>query len=522
MQSNWIVGNAPLASNVVTALYATFLPKEPASTRAMMRKRFDRWFAEGAMLTLSADWAGLALSICMTFSTTATAQTAAQRDQVGQDRQVRVQARVADKFVDSMGINVHMESRKTPYGNYALTNPSLHELGMRHFRDEVNDTSWSFVNELNAIGKLGYTLCGLIEGGNDYPPLGTRLESSAVFSMIHNLEPTIDAVEGPNEPDNANFVYDDVAYPQGAINESEDLWSIIKGNSNTNTLPVVVMSEASAPDFTQLAAITPPPIGYATYGNMHAYQGGGVGDNLLADWYIPYARDLTGSDAVWTTEMGYHNNTNYLKDGEQQGVSQRASAIYLPIAFLSGFDRGVLRTFSYELMDEVNDPHLTHPCSESDSGLRYCSGEGHYGLLNYDRKPKPAYTALRNLIALLREPGVRDFEPGSLLITFSGVPSTMRYTLLQKSSGAYYLALWNDLSVYKLAAKTKSGAILPGRDLYPQSVPVTVTFSEPRTLTIYAPNDASGVNPTDAYTIATSPQSIDLRLPPEVLLLEIR
>jgi hypothetical protein len=46
--------------------------------------------------------------------------------------------------------------------------------------------------------------------------------------------PTISAVEGPNEPDNKPFVYDGVRYPDGAINESEDLWHIVKGSSDMN------------------------------------------------------------------------------------------------------------------------------------------------------------------------------------------------------------------------------------------------------------------------------------------------
>jgi hypothetical protein len=419
--------------------------------------------------------------------------------------QVRIQAREADRFVDSMGINVHMEYAQTPYKNYAAINMKLQLLGMRHFRDEINDTDPSFVEELNRIGELGYSLCGLIAGGNDYPPRGTRLEASAVVPMIHNLQPTIDAVEGPNEPDNKSFLYDRVKYPQGAINESEDLWSIVKGSSEIGDLPVLVMSEGNAQDFTQLAAITPPPIDYATYGNMHAYQGGGVGDNLLVNWYIPYSRDLTGRDPLWTTEMGYHNNTKYLGGGEQQGVSQRASAIYLPIAFLSGFDRGVLRTFSYELIDEANDPNLM-------SG----SGEGHFGLLNYNLTPKPAFKALRNLVSLLREPGGEEFKPGSLTVTFSGAPNTMRYTLLQKSNGTYYLALWNDVSVYQVATNEAAG-----KDLYPSNVPVTLTLPTRHSFTLYAPNDPTGVNPTDAYTVSATPMSITLNLPPEVLLLEI-
>jgi hypothetical protein len=416
----------------------------------------------------------------------------------------RIQARDADRFVDSVGVNVHMESANTPYRNYFEINRRLHELGMRHIRDEINDTDPAFVNEIQRFGTLGYTLCGLIEGGNDYPPLGTRLDPGAVVSIIQNLQPTIDAVEGPNEPDDGGFVYDGVPYPQGAINESEDLWNIVKGNSATSTLPVLTMSEGNAVDFTQLAAITPPPIDYATYGNMHAYQGGGVGDTLLG-WYMHYSRTLSDEDALWTTEMGYHNNTKYLSDGEQQGVSERAAAIYLPTAFLGEFDRGVERTFSYELIDEANDPKLI-------SG----SGEGHYGLLHYDGSPKPAFTAMRNLIALLREPEHKAFTLGSLAITFSGALRSLRFTLLQTSDESYYLALWNDVSVYELASPGQDG-----EDLYPRPVPITMTFDEPKTITIYAPNDASGIHPTSAYTISESARSIQLELPAQVLLLKI-
>jgi len=417
--------------------------------------------------------------------------------------QTNIQARDADRFVDSMGINVHMESTNTPYKNYAAINEKLQLLGMRHFRDEINDTDPSFVDEINDIGKLGYSLCGLIAGGNDYPPAGHKLAADLVVPMIHNLQPTIDAVEGPNEPDNKTFLYDGAGYPHGAISESVDLWNIVKGSSEISALPVVVMSEGNAPDFTTLAAITPPPIDYATFGNMHAYQGGGVADEGLTDFYIPYSRDLTGHDSLWTTEMGYHNNTSYLRDGEQQGVSQRASAIYLPMAFLSGFNHGVMRTFSYELVDEFKD--------------RLHSGEGDYGILNYDLTPKPAYTALKNLISLVQEPGHENFQPGSLTVTFSGEPSTMRYTLLQKSTGTYYLALWNDISVYEIATQKTAC-----KDLYPSNSPITLTFLTENTFTVYAPNDSTGVNPTTKYTISASPNSIMLNLPPHVLLLEIQ
>ena len=287
MQFNWNEGNASVWNAATPCAQSFGLVNAPEVGR-MMRKNVDRRFVGRVLVSLSAVLASLSLSISVTLSTTAAAQTETPRDHLQQDhlQQVRIRARVAEKFVDSMGINVHMESSQPPYSNYPLINARLRELGMRHFRDEINDTDPSFVNEMKQIGELGYSLCGLIEGGNDYPPHGTKLEASAVVPMIQNLQPTIEAVEGPNEPDDGGFVYGPnggVPYPQGAINESEDLWNIVKGSSEISSLPVLVMSEGNAQDFTQLAAITPPPIDYATYGNMHAYQGGGVGDNLLAD-----------------------------------------------------------------------------------------------------------------------------------------------------------------------------------------------------------------------------------------------
>jgi hypothetical protein len=435
--------------------------------------------------------------------------------------QTTVQAREAEKFVDSMGVNVHMEYLDTPYGDYSMINEKLIALGMHHLRDEINDVKdRNFVKELREMHKRGYKVCGLIEGGNDYPPVGQALDPEQVASMIKELLPSIDAVEGPNEPDDPStppFTYgiDELLFPWGAINESESLWQIVKGNAEISHLPVLAMSEGTPQDFLKLAKVTPPPIDYATYGNMHAYQSGLQGDWGLKGLYIPYAQDLTGDKPLWTTEMGYHNDTYFLHDGQQQGVSERAAAIYLPIAFLSGFRDKVVRTFSYELIDEEEGPPL-RKCTKQDANR--CSGEGYYGLLRYDGTAKPAFTALQNLIDILNDPA-SNFEPGSLQISFSGAPQKMRYALLQKSNGDYYLAIWNDRLVYEPATrKTKHG-----EDVYPANVAMTVTFSAESdlTFTIYAPNDASGVNPTDEYTLGTTANSIQINLPPKVLLIQI-
>ena len=118
--------------------------------------------------------------------------------------QTTVQARRASDFVYSTGVNVHLEYSGTPYQHYAGINSRLIELGMHHVRDEINDTAnRQFVSELRQMKTMGYSVCGLIEGGNDYPPAGEGLESRKVVPMIQNLLPSIDAVEGPNEPDDS-------------------------------------------------------------------------------------------------------------------------------------------------------------------------------------------------------------------------------------------------------------------------------------------------------------------------------
>jgi len=466
-----------------------------------------------------------------------------------------------------MGVNVHMESTMKPYyeKKYLRINDRLQLLGMRHIRDEMNQAdpcfnNRTFIEEIQTIGRLGYTLTGVIEGGNDYPgtcpeQLPEVLEADHVLPMILNLWPTIDSVEGPNEPDNPQPKFDYGKgrprfrhYPLGAIHESRDLWQIVKHGTipdcdeikdceKIKELPVLAMSEGNANHFTLLendvkSGKIQPPGQYTSAGNMHAYQGGSRGDGMggssLAS-YIRLSRKWTGHEPLWTTEMGYHNNTHYLADGEQQGVSERAAAIYLPAAFLSGFNQGVVRSYSYELIDETKEAPLA--CLMTNNpGNPQCGGYGYYGLLHFDLTPKPAFTALMNLIQILKEPE-SNLEPGSLAIGFSADPGAKpyspEYTLLEKSNGDYYLAIWNDISVYEIATckawnqKNLCTRPVPGRDIPAEKVEVTISFSLPESFTVYAPNDASGANPTSAYTLSATTDSITIDLPPEVLIIRI-
>jgi hypothetical protein len=110
--------------------------------------------------------------------------------------------------------------------------------------------------------------------------------------------------------------------------------------------------------------------------------------------------------------------------------------VYTLRTFLEHFRDGVRRTFTYELIDEKPDPHERDP-------------EQHYGLLRNDFTPKPAFTALKNLLTLVGrggdEPRLRPVR-----IRLAGADEGVRELVLQKADGTYLVALWRDNDVWNI------------------------------------------------------------------------
>lgn len=127
------------------------------------------------------------------------------------------------------------------------------------------------------------------------------------------------------------------------------------------------------------------------------------------------------------TETGYHNA---VRDESGSGISEQAGGKYLPRILLENFNRNIKRTYLYELIDEWPDP-------------KKAEKEKHFGLLRNDGTRKPSYQTIKNLIALLKEPGA-NFRPKRLDYKLSGNMTDVHHTLLQKSDGTFYLIVWQD------------------------------------------------------------------------------
>ena len=157
---------------------------------------------------------------------------------------------------------------------------------------------------------------------------------------------------------------------------------------------------------------------------------------------------------IMSTETGYTTATKWTPagPGENRPISEEAMATYVPRLFFEYFTRHIARTYSYELLDQVPDPSFE-------------DREAHFGLLHNDFTEKPAFSALRNTIDVLEDPGPA-FTPATLDFTVDDKGTAILHkALLQKRDGSFYLALWRLQSVWDAATKTP---------LTPTAEPVTI------------------------------------------------
>ncbi|OKH32832.1 hypothetical protein NIES2119_24970 [[Phormidium ambiguum] IAM M-71] len=380
-------------------------------------------------------------------------------------------AKSADAFVDSMGVVTHWSYPDTPYGfKYEEVKQKLAELGLRHVRDMLTPR----IQDLAAIGIKSQV--------GVQPNEGTPTEIKEAIKAANKPIAAIDSVEGPNEPDifweRDKITYKNQGFPEGVKAFQQDLFNTFKNDPETQNLIVIGPAVGKSYDYN-----TGSPLGqntlnnYVDWGAFHPYPGGG---NPFSDpfryntiekyfWHgnfpavnideWPYAFDVLarpfGKKKMAATETGYNTS--------RTGISERMHGKYIPRLYLEYFRKGIVRTMNYELLDEWNDPD---------------NPEANFGLLRNDLSPKPAYTAVKNLINLLKDPGA-NFTPDSLDYNISVNPPPeydrtqyLHHLLLQKQNRTFYLALWHEISNGDITSR-------PAREITPPDIPVTITLKTP-------------------------------------------
>ncbi len=388
-------------------------------------------------------------------------------------------AQCADKFVDSIGVNTHLRYLDTAYKDYDnIIKPRLKELGVRHIRDGLITTDLDSQQKFSELGKLGIKSTMLF----DYRWNGDPKEVQEIVTILPN---SVEAIEGPNEWDVVQPTYQGQRFPKALRDFQNKLYSTVKGTATTRHLPVVAASMAHWWNATKVGSLA------CDFGNIHSYSGGKIpSDGDLDEWWIPAARLICGENPIMATETGWHNA---IRDPKplHPGVSEQAAGKYIPRLYLEYFNRNVQRTFTYEFIDQK----------------LAIDQENNFGLLRYDGSPKPAFTALKNLITLLKDPGV-NFPLKSLAYTLTGNVLNLHHTLLQKRDGKFYLILWQEVSSFDL--ETKQNIVVSDQ-------PITINLKIPMVAaTIYQP--LKSIKPIQQWR---NPQRLNLTIPDHPLIVEL-
>jgi len=335
------------------------------------------------------------------------------------------QASQADLFVDSIGVGTHLTYDDTAYYTaWPQVYQALKALNVRHIRDGVysNPETSAFTTEHRILATSGIKTTYVVLWQAD-------LTSQALVDFANHVN-DLESLEAPNECDALSN-----CGGGGHIGINNMLSILPRITSAGKTLGVPVIGPSFVLPASYLAAGNISSL--ITYNNLHMYFGNlnpgskGWGDldkqgNAYGSflYWLDQANLNAPNIPSFVTETGYRS---FVNPTEPYAISEAIGASYFPRILLLAFAHGIKRTFIYELLDEFSSPA--------------------YGLVHSDFSPKPAYNSIKNMIAVLSDPG-STFIPGTLSYSVSGGDSSLNHLLLQKRDGTYWLILWLEKSSY--------------------------------------------------------------------------
>lgn len=407
------------------------------------------------------------------------------------------QAKMADAFVDSIGVNTHWVYPNVYSKEFAGLKRKLGESGIRHIRDSAAEVVYPKALDLYRSYGIRVTLvCGRRKPGAWPQPLDASRIPEELAGIKAGVLSAVEALEDPNEYDLSRPSSEQDTWSEKLCDYCKTLYAKIKADPELGNLPVIAPSLTSEEAFKKIGDLAP----WIDFSCAHPYLGGrnpgtpGWGDNGYGSigWTLAHLTDVQGPDKpVQFTECGYHNALQ-ARSGHVP-CSEAAEGKYLPRMFAEYFRRGTIkRAFKYELVDEGDDPNDI---------------ESHFGLLRSDLSEKPAFGALKNLIAVLKDAGAA-FQPDTLDFALEGATNHVRHVLLQKRDRTFYLLLWNEVPSWDVTKRN---------DIANADVPVTLRVAAPLTgAQVCCPNDGS-----DWKDLPRQANALVLSVPDKLLILRL-
>jgi hypothetical protein len=330
-------------------------------------------------------------------------------------------ARRAAGFVDFVGVNVHLGYYWTLYGDNTAVQNLLTGLGVRHIRDGMSPGWTNLCSEFSQLASHGIHSDFIV---------GSWMSPSDITTWDSCTGRTADAYEGLNEWD-ISHPATDTNWPQTDRSVQQSVYATVKAMRPVTVFAPSLTSESAYGALGSVAATS-------DVGNAHVYfaarnpgtTGWGAGDSFGVYGSLKYdlaiARQTTGTKPMLVTETGYGDTPDTVY------VPPATKARYTLRTLLEAWNAKLSRTYLYELIDE---------------GGGYF---GSYGLADGSGNVKPAYTAVKNLLAHLNDPG-KAAVLGSLAYTLAA-PAQVHHALFEKRDGSFVLALWLEVSEWDPSA----------------------------------------------------------------------
>lgn len=317
-------------------------------------------------------------------------------------------------FIGTLGVNTHIDFAAYGYQNLSVAEASINYLGLKNLRDSPQ--SAGDVGPQGAWQQVANQTHAKFDA---YIPEGSPADMQASLNLMPQLasQGILNYIEGGNEED------DPYAASLGnTLQFTADFQkNQVSPMGQKLGLPVINMSFGAGwtadngwiGDYASVGNLS----AYASFGNAHTYPVPGQAPDSTIQRINGLAQLADSADPIVTTEIGWDRN---------QGYTQQTVAKFVLDAAMDGIKDGDVKTYFYALFDD---------------------GAGKFGLMNQNGTPMPAGTAIHNLTTLLSDNGANasTFAAGALGYRLSHTTSNDNSLLFEKSDGAYWISLWNEV-----------------------------------------------------------------------------
>jgi hypothetical protein len=343
-----------------------------------------------------------------------------------------VRAMPADAFIETLGINTHVNYTDGAYANVHNVADDLAWLGIRYVRDAPPASGNAPLSSYVYLAQRGIKF--------DFLTYQNITESIELITSLNTAVPgSVTTVEGFNEINNWPVTYGGLTGSAAGLAAQREIYTRVHGSRDLAGVAVYDLTGyETGPVETRANA--------ADYANQHFYPQNGEqpsyeanGDKWLGNAIASVKKFQL---PIVMTEFGYFSLPQ--SGWYMLGVDERTQAKGVLNGYMDAAAAGVKRTYVYELLDEKPDAQKKN-------------NEMHYGLFRNDNSPKPVAHAIRNLTSILRDESLHPANgaaDGELAYSLSGMPVSANSLLLQKKDGRFVLVLWNETRIWDRATGT--------------------------------------------------------------------